>query len=113
MLSLENMLRTCNHTLPRADPPGSGRGANNPDYRVRHASYVRKSLVSDASCKPQESEFLFAAYSAFEVEEVVWAEKNEDGKYGYNDYHKILIRAANDNKDSTEWPENLPLAPWY
>ena len=91
------------------------------DHRVLHASYVNKTLVGG------ESEFLYAAYSAFEVEAVDWygIPKEEEGKYRKHESgsnkdrhhkyleqtsHQILIRAANDN---TKWEEDLDLAPWY
>ena len=97
-----------------------GRGVKDPRHRVKHANLVRKSLVCNAvvmgtgTYEPQESEFLFAAYSAFQVEAVKWAERDPvTEKYKIGVYHRIVIRAANDNKDYSQWPENLPLAPWY
>lgn len=97
-----------------------GRGVNDPQHRVKHASLVRKSLVCNAvvlgtgTYEPMESEFLYAAYSAFEVEAVKWAAPDPStGKYKIGVYHQVVIRAAKDNKDDTQWPENLPLAPWY
>ena len=79
-----------------------------------HASFVHKSLIHNDKFEPMESEFLYAAYSAFEVEAVKWATPNaETGKYKIKDFHQVLIRATNDNRDYKQWPENLPLAPWY
>ena len=59
-------------------------------------------------------EYVYVAYSAFEVEEVRWATPDPvTGKYKINDYHQVLIRAAKDNQDHMVWPEDLPLTPWY
>ena len=95
------------------------RGLHSPEHRVKHAAFVHKSLVCDAvvlgtgSYAPREHEFLYAAYSAFEVEAVLWAEPDlPGGKYKINTYHRVVIRAAKDNKDA-EWPEDLELSPWY
>ena len=91
-----------------------GRGIKSPKYRVMHASFVHKSLVSSNTYQPLETEFLYAAYSAFEVEAVQWAAPDATtGKYKFGVYHQVVIRAANDNNDLGQWPEELPLAPWY
>ena len=92
-----------------------GRGIKRPEHRVMHASFVHKSLIHDPSTyKPTESEYLYAAYSTFEVEAVRWARPDPaTGKYKIGVFHKVLVRAANDNRDSKRWPEDLPLAPWY
>ena len=90
-----------------------GRGIKNRAHRVLHASFVQKSLICDGSFKPTETEFLYAAYSAFEVETVQWANPDSNGNYKIHSFHQIVIRAANDNKNTDEWPEDLDLAPWY
>ena len=54
-----------------------------------------------------ESEFLFAAFSAFEVVRVHWSQDPQNPATP----HEITIRAAADNKDPG-FPEDLPLAPW-
>ena len=91
-----------------------GRGILNPEHRVMHASFVNKSLIHDDKFTPTESEYLYVAYSAFEVEAVEWAMPDAiSGRYKKADYHRVVIRAANDNKDLDQWPEELPLAPWY
>ena len=81
-----------------------GRGVQHIEHRIMHASFVHKSLY------PREAEFLYAAYSAFQVESVIWATPDRTGKYTIGQYHQVLIRAAKDNK---QWPEDLLLAPWY
>ena len=91
-----------------------GRGIKYPEHRVMHATFVHKSLIHDDNFQPTEAEFLYAAYSAFEVEEVRWATPDPvTGKYKIRDYHQVLIRAAKDNQNHIVWPEDLPLAPWY
>ena len=81
-----------------------GRGIQDPEHRVMHASFVSQSQYRD------ETEFLYSAYSAFVVEEVIWATRDASGRYKITEYHQVLIRAAKDNK---EWSEDLPLAPWF
>ena len=56
---------------------------------------------------PGESEFLFAAFSAFEVVRVHWLDAPQDPTTP----HEITIRAAHDNRHA-DFPEDLPLAPW-
>ena len=51
-----------------------------------------------------EEEFLFAAYSTFEVLEASWNAGTDD------EPHVVRLRAAIDNRKE---PEELPLAPWY
>jgi hypothetical protein len=54
---------------------------------------------------PDEQEYLFAPYSAFEVVTATWNTGTA------SDPHIIELFAAVDNKDAA-WPEDLPLAPW-
>ena len=56
---------------------------------------------------PGEFEFLFSAYSAFEVVRVHWSPTPQDKALP----HEITLRAAPDNKDA-DFAEDLPLAPW-
>merc|ERR1719498_866246 len=86
-----------------------GRGIKRREHRVMHASFVQKSLICDGNFKPTETEFLYAAYSAFEVEDVKWATPGTNGNYKIGTFHQIVIRAANDNQDTDEWPEDLDL----
>lgn len=73
------------------------RGEQQPEFRVKHMSFVAKTLI------PGEGEFLFAPYSVFTVLDVKWSSSRDK-------YHKISLQAAIDNiKES----EHLPLAPWY
>jgi hypothetical protein len=67
--------------------------------RVRGCKHVN--LVTETHV-PDESDFLFAAYSVFEVVHANWSEDPAQP-------HEITIQAAVDN--STE-SEALPLAPW-
>merc|ERR1711971_1143761 len=73
------------------------RGAQDPLYRVKHAAYVRNTLVKG------EGEYLFSPYSVFEIEHVAWSDKLEDP-------HVLHLKAALDNVRESE---KLPLAPWY
>jgi hypothetical protein len=72
-----------------------------PDRGCRHVNLIRHTHVEG------EFEFLFSAFSAFEVLEAKWSESPQDP----DTPHVITVRAAVDNKDP-EFPENLPLAPW-
>ena len=94
----------CNHPRILWCIKVDGRGVREPEHRVLHASFVQKSLI------PGEGEFLYAPYSAFEVETVRWAKPDSAGKYAVGVYHQVLVRSAIDNKG---WDEDLPLAPWY
>ena len=64
-------------------------------------------LIKKSHC-PKECEFLFSAYSAFEVVRVHWSPTPQDKARP----HEITLRAAPDNKDDVHFPEDLPLAPW-
>ena len=66
-----------------------------------HVNFVTETHVAG------ESEFLFAAFSAFEVVQVQWSATPQEPATP----HEITIRAAADNKDP-EFSEELPLAPW-
>ena len=73
------------------------RGELNPHYRVRHMTFVNKTLI------PGEGEYLFAPYSVFTLVSINWS-ANRDKP------HEFTILAARDNKNEDE---NLPLALWY
>ena len=73
------------------------RGKLQPQYRVRHMTFVSKTLI------PGEGEYLFAPYSVFTVVSSKWSRKLRDP-------HELTISAAYDNKREDE---SLPLAPWY
>jgi outer membrane protein assembly factor BamB len=70
---------------------------------VRGCGHVRH-ITKDADVYCDECEFLFTAFSAFEVLSVNW-------RYGGLEPHEITIRAAADNRDPA-FPEDLPVAPW-
>lgn len=72
------------------------RGRDDPVYRTKHVSYVKKTLVKG------EEEYLFAPYSAFTVQKCQWSSS-------LRDIHEVLLAAAVDNKHESE---HLPLAPW-
>ena len=74
------------------------------DY-VRGCKHVN--LVT-ATHVAAEVEFLFSAYSAFEVVRVHWSPTPQDKARP----HEITLRAAPDNKDDANFGEGLPLAPW-
>ena len=74
------------------------RAKENPEYRIKHMSFVSKSLIVG------ENEYLFAPYSVFTLTTVKWSEAE------LNKPHKFTIRAAHDNKEEDE---DLPLTPWY
>ena len=73
------------------------RGEKHVEYRVRHMTFVSKTLI------PEEGEYLFAPYSVFTLVSVRWSLEMDKP-------HQFTIRAAIDNKNEDE---NLPLAPWY
>ena len=74
------------------------RGKLNPKYRVKHMTFVSKTLTAG------ENEYLFAPYSVFTLVSVKWSETFEASP------HLFTIHAALDNKEEDEC---LPLAPWY
>ena len=55
---------------------------------------------------PDEQEYLFAPYSAFQVISAAWNAGTDE------DPHVIELLAAVDNKQAELWPEDLLLAPW-
>ena len=73
-----------------------------PDLGCDHVN-----LVEETHCEG-ESEFLFAAYSAFEVVAVHWSATPQDPAAP----HELTVRAAVDNANDPRFPEDLPLAPW-
>ena len=73
-----------------------------PDLGCDHVN-----LVEETHCEG-ESEFLFAAYSAFEVVAVYWSATPQDPAAP----HELTVRAAVDNANDPRFPEDLPLAPW-
>lgn len=74
------------------------RGETQFKYRCKQVNLVERTNVAG------EEEFLFAAYSAFTVQEVAWGAGTDD------EPHVIRVHAAIDNRKE---PEDLPLAPWY
>ena len=74
------------------------RGKLNPEYRVKHMTFVSKTLISG------ENEYLFAPYSVFTLVSVKWSANEETSP------HEFTIHAALDNKEEDEY---LPLSPWY
>jgi hypothetical protein len=123
----ERFIQRVRSRQPRLDVPcagPSGRGAStlgqvgfgdlvnscvlwivelDPIHRCNHVNLVTATHVQG------ESEFLFSAYSAFEVVRVHWSPTPQDKARP----HEITLRAAPDNKDDGHFPEDLPLAPWY
>lgn len=81
----------------RVDP----RGETQFRYKCKQANLVTKR----APGVPEEQEYLFAPFSAFEVVEVQWSNTPDD-----RTPHRIVINAVVDNRDA---PEDVPLAPWY
>ena len=73
------------------------RGKSQPEFRVKHMTFVSKTLT------PGEGEYLFAPYSVFVMLSARWSVQRDKP-------HAITILAACDNKQEDE---NLPLAPWY
>ena len=72
------------------------------DARCIYARYILS-----IHCAQDEAEFLFSAYSAFEVVRVHWSPTPQDKALP----HEITLRAGPDNKDA-DFAEDLPLAPW-
>ena len=87
------------NTHPRAmwritfDP----RGKDHAEYRVKHMTFVSKTLIAS------EHEYLFAPYSVFTLVSVKWSSQLIKP-------HEFTIRSALDNKKEDE---HLPLTPWY
>ena len=74
------------------------RGESQFKYRCKQVNLVQRANIAG------EAEFLFAAFSTFEVLEVAWNAGDGD------DPHVVRLRAAIDNLKEAE---DLPLAPWY
>ncbi len=70
-----------------------------PVHRCNHVNFVTATHI------PDEFEFLFSAYSAFEVVRVHWPPTSQDKTTP----HEITLRAVPDNRAV---PEDVPLAPW-
>ena len=68
-------------------------------YRCRHVNLVTKTNV------PGEEEYLFAAYSTFEVRRVEWSANPT-----IDEPHIVELDAMVDNGREEE---DLPLSPWY
>ena len=73
------------------------RGKDHPKYRVKHMTFVSKTLIVG------EHEYLFAPYSVFTLASVKWSEELITP-------HEFSIRSALDNRKEDE---DLPLTPWY
>ena len=73
------------------------RGKHHPEYRVKHMTFVSKTLVEG------EEEYLFAPYSVFTLVSTQWSAELARP-------HEFTVRPACDNKGEGE---TLPLAPWY
>ena len=73
------------------------RGKGHPEYRVKHMTFVSKTLIAG------ENEYLFAPYSVFTLVLVEWSAKLIVP-------HEFTILSALDNKEEDE---DLPLTPWY
>ena len=73
--------------------------------RARGCDHVN--LVTETHVEG-ESEFLFAAYSAFTVVVVNWSATPQNP----GTPHEITVLAAVNNKNDLEFPETVPLAPW-
>jgi len=69
-----------------------------PDFKCVHVNYLDKSLIEN------EEEFLFSAYSVFEVRKVEWKENPT-----WMTSHIIELYVSPDNLLEQE---DLPLAPW-
>ena len=76
-------------------------GALPPNRRCVHVNFIDR---TDGTVHG-EDEFLFSAYSAFEVVRVHWSPTPQDKTTP----HEITLRAAPDNRAV---PEDVPLAPW-
>ena len=73
------------------------RGKYQPAYRIRHMTFVSKTLVKG------EGEYLFAPYSVFKLVSLKWSEN-------LTKPHELTVEAVVDNRCEDE---SLPLAPWY
>ena len=83
------------------DPRGDRNAQDyDPSCRCKHVNLLRVTHV------PGEEEYLFHAFSVFELVSVVWSTAPVATSANP---HKITLRAVSDNKAE---PENLPLAPW-
>ena len=77
----------------RVDP----RGKMHSEHRVKHMTFVSKTLVEG------EDEYLFAPYSVFTLVSAEWSDSLRKP-------HEFTVQAARDNKMEDE---NVPLTPWY
>ena len=73
------------------------RGKRHPEHRVKHMTFVSKTLVKG------EEEYLFAPYSVFTLVSCRWSDE-------LCKPHEITLHAACDNKKEDE---HLVLTPWY
>ena len=73
------------------------RGKYQPDFKVRHMTFVSNTLVKG------EGEYLFAPYSVFKLVALKWSEN-------LTKPHELTLAAAVCNMSEDE---TLPLAPWY
>jgi uncharacterized membrane protein YhdT len=86
------------------DPRGNPRCDEHVQYRCKHVNLISRRATHVSG----ETEYLFAAFSPFEVVEVAWSDVTPST---CDNPHTITIHAATDGKDG-DWPEDLPLAPW-
>jgi hypothetical protein len=87
----------CVMWIVHVDPDGEHSKAR----RCMHVNFVERSNVKG------EDEYLFAPYAPFTVIEV------HEGSGLPCDPHVIKVLAALDSRDKKNFPEDLPLAPWY
>ena len=101
----------------RVDPAGERDAVQ----RCKHVNFVSHSLIVDHAGVPVEREYLFAAYSIFNVRSVAWNVEIDAATHLVG--HRIELDAASDNRAEAEGGEgrwatpvgsqDLPLAPWY
>lgn len=70
-----------------------------PNRKCYQANYVKNRAVG----VDEEDEFLFAAYSVFEVVSAIWSERPRETP------HEIVLRVSVDNRDESD---DLHTAPW-
>jgi len=96
--------RTANGFLQRADPSEPKVRWTvrlNRDYKCVNVNYIDNKLTA----VKDECEYLFSAYSAFKVIQVIESDDPTD----YDTPHEIIIEATYDN---ARVPESVPTAPW-
>ena len=76
-------------------------GEHDMSKRCKHVNFLSHSHILDARGNPKEAEYLFTAYSVFEVVSTHWAADRK---------HTVVLRAAPDNSIEDD---TLPSAPWY